>query len=122
MYAFLIVVHVFVCMVLILVILLQAGKGGGFSDLGSGMQTQSILGTQTNTFMTRATEVCAVVFIITSLTLGVVSTHRGKSLVERARLSEALKKSAPAIPITTETSDKVKESVTKDTAEASAKP
>lgn len=83
MYAFLIVVHVFVCLVLILVVLLQAGRGGGMSEmLGSG-QPQSLFGTQTNVFMTRATEVCAVLFVITSLSLGILSTQRGKSLIER---------------------------------------
>ena len=96
MYAFFIVVHVFVCLVLIMVILLQAGRGGGFSDLGGGLQTQSLLGTQTNTFMTRATEICAIVFVITSLSLGIISTQRGRSLVDQARMREALKKSAAA--------------------------
>ena len=83
MYIFLIVVHVFVCLVLILVVLLQAGRGGGMSGMIGLGQPQSLLGTQTNAFMTRATEVCAVGFIITSLALGIMSTQRGKSLVER---------------------------------------
>lgn len=95
MVAFLIVVHIFVCFVLIAVILLQAGRGGGLSDI-AGSQPQSILGTQTNAFMTRATEVCAVVFILTSLSLGIISTQKGKSLMEKNRAMEALKHSLPA--------------------------
>ena len=95
MYAFLIVVHVFVCLDLVLVVLLQAGRGGGMSEmLGSG-QPQSLFGTQTNLFMTRATEICAVLFIITSLSLGILSTHRGKSLIERQRLVRDIQKTAP---------------------------
>ncbi|OGW82379.1 MAG: preprotein translocase subunit SecG [Omnitrophica bacterium RIFCSPHIGHO2_02_FULL_51_18] len=94
MYAFLIVVHIFVCIVLILVILLQAGRGGGLSDIAGG-QPQSILGTQTNAFMTRATEVCAVLFILTSLTLGIMSTQKGKSLMEKNRMVEVLTAPAP---------------------------
>jgi preprotein translocase subunit SecG len=86
MYIFLILVHVFVCLVLIAVILLQAGRGGGLSDMVGG-QVQNLFGTQTNTFMTRATEVCAVVFVITSLSLGILSTQRGKSLVEKQRFA-----------------------------------
>ncbi len=82
MYIFLILVHVVACLVLILVVLLQAGRGGGVSGMMGGGQPQSIFGTQTNTFMTRATEVCAVVFIVTSLSLGILSTRQGKSLVE----------------------------------------
>ena len=83
MYIFLISVHVIVCLILITVVLLQAGRGGGMSDMMGGGQPQSIFGTQTNAFMTRATEISAVLFIVTSLSLGIMSTQRGKSLVER---------------------------------------
>ena len=98
MYIFLLIVHVFVCLVLIAVILLQAGRGGGLSDMVGGGSTQSIFGTQTNTFMTRATEVCAVVFIITSLSLGIISTQKGKSLIEKRMLTDSLKTNAPVLP------------------------
>ena len=96
MYIFLLIVHVMVCLVLVAVVLLQAGRGGGFSDMMGGAQPQSIFGTQTNEFMTRATEVCAILFIVTSLSLGILSTQRGKSLMERRSLSGALKKVAAA--------------------------
>ena len=101
MYMFLIVVHVFVCLVLIAVILLQAGKGGGLADFAGGNQAQSILGTQTNTFMTRATEVCAVVFVITSLSLGILSTQKGKSLIEKEIASGKFRpvKTAASVPV-----------------------
>ena len=97
MYLLVMIVHVISSLVLILVILLQAGRGGGLADIAGG-QPQSILGTQTNAFMTRATEVCAVIFIITSLTLGIMSTHRGKSLMERQNLSKIVQTQAPAVP------------------------
>ncbi len=98
MYIFLMIVHVFVCIVLIAVVLLQAGRGGGFSEMMGGAQPQSIFGTQTNTFMTRATEVCAVLFIVTSLSLGILSTQRGKSLMEKRMLVDTLKRSSPVLP------------------------
>lgn len=97
MYLFILIVHVFACLILILVILLQAGRGGGLADIAGG-QPQSILGTQTNAFMTRATEVCAVIFIMTSLTLGIMSTQRGKSLMERQNLVKVMQTQAPAVP------------------------
>jgi preprotein translocase subunit SecG len=97
MYIFLIIIHVIVCLVLIAVVLLQAGRGGGISDMVGGGQPQSIFGTQTNTFMVRATEICAVIFILTSLSLGIISTQRGKSLMERRRFMEnPIKASIPA--------------------------
>ena len=100
MYIFLLIVHVLVCLVLILVVLLQAGRGGGFSDMMGGGQPQSIFGTQTNAFMTRATEVCAVIFVITSLGLGLISSHRGRSLMERRSVVDAVKGVFPPVPVT----------------------
>ena len=98
MYIFLLVIHVIVCLVLVAVVLLQAGRGGGFSDMMGGAQPQSVFGTQTNEFMTRATEVCAVLFIVTSLSLGILSTQRGKSLMEKRMLLNSIKKTAATLP------------------------
>ena len=98
MYILLLLVHVIVCFVLIFVVLLQAGRGGGFSDMMGGGQPQSLFGTQTNAFMVKATEVCAVVFIITSLSLAILSTQRGKSLVANQRLMKDIKTELPNIP------------------------
>ncbi len=99
MYIFLIIIHVIVCFVLIAVVLLQAGRGGGFSDMMGGAQPQSIFGTQTNEFMTRATEVCAVLFIVTSLSLGILSTHRGKSLMKQASALPPVTQTAATTPV-----------------------
>lgn len=98
MYIFLLIVHVIVCIVLIFVVLLQAGRGGGFSDMLGGGQPQSLFGTQTNAFMVRVTEVCAVMFIITSLSLAMMSTYRGKSLVSNERLLQDIQAQIPTIP------------------------
>src|SRR5262245_18308175 len=81
LYGLVLTVHVIVCIVLIFVVLLQAGRGGGFSDMLGGGQPQSLFGTQTNAFMVKATEVCAVLFIVTSLSLGVLTTQKGKSIL-----------------------------------------
>ena len=96
MYILLLVIHVIVCFVLIAVVLLQAGRGGGFSEMMGGSQPSSIFGTQTSEFMTKATEVCAVIFIITSLSLGILSTQRGKSLMANRSFADSLKKVASA--------------------------
>ena len=88
MQIFLITIHVIACLFLIAVILLQAGRGGGLSDIAGGSQAQSILGTETNTFMKRMTEIFAIIFIITSLSLGIISTHKVKSLIEQKRMAQ----------------------------------
>ena len=83
LYAFVMAIHVIVSLVLILVILLQAGRGGGLSETFGGSQTQTILGTKTSVFLKRATAVSAVLYILVCLLLGVMTSHRGKSLVVR---------------------------------------
>ena len=98
MYVLVMIVHVIVCLVLILVVLLQAGRGGGFSDMLGGGQPQSLFGTQTNAFMMKATEVCAILFIVTSLTLGMMSSHRGRSLVAGNSLVHGIQTTIPEIP------------------------
>lgn len=107
MQIFLIVIHVCACLFLIATILLQAGRGGGMSDIAGGSQAQSILGTETNTFMKRLTEIFAVIFILTSLTLGIISTHRGKSLMEQKRRAQTFKTN---IPLPAEVQKAIKES------------
>lgn len=81
MFTFFMVVHVFVSMVLILVILMQAGRGGGVSDVFGGSSTHTIFGTSAANFLAKATAVCAALFIITSLSLAVLSSRRSRSLM-----------------------------------------
>ena len=90
MYAILIGVHVIVSVFLIAVILLQAGRGGGLADSFGGSQMQSLFGTKSTTVLTRMTTVCAVVFILSCLSLALFSSHRSKSLVERVDMPEAI--------------------------------
>ncbi len=81
MFTFLMVVHVFVSIVLILVILMQAGRGRGLSEMFGGASTKTIFGTSAANFLTKATAVCAALFIVTSLSLAVLSSKRSKSLI-----------------------------------------
>ena len=88
LYAIVLTVHIIVCFVLIGVILLQAGRGGGLTDIGGGA-AQSILGTRGTTILTRATTACAVIFMLTSLSLAVLSARKGHSLMEGVRARPA---------------------------------
>jgi preprotein translocase subunit SecG len=90
LYGFVILINMIASIVLILVILLQAGRGGGLSESFGGSSTQTLFGTKTSVFLTRATAVCAVVYLCTCLLLAVMTGHRGRSLVSRG---------VPAAPI-----------------------
>ena len=88
-YGVILLVHIVVCFVLIGVILLQAGKGGLAETMG-GSTAQSILGTSAGTFLTRATSVCAILFMVTCISLTIFSSHQEGSLMLRHR--------GPALP------------------------
>ncbi len=86
MYILLILIHVVICLVLISVILLQAGRGGGLTEaFGGGETAQQLLGTQAPVILKKATEACAIAFLVTSLLLGIVTARRGRSLVEQVQ-------------------------------------
>ena len=86
LYGLLIAIHIIVSLVLIAVILLQAGRGGGLSETFGGSSTQTILGTKTSVFLKRATAISAIVYILTCLGLGVMTSHRGRSLVAKGTI------------------------------------
>jgi len=95
MYAFIIVVHVIACIILIAAILFQAGRGAGISDLFGAGSTQTIFGARASTFLTRATTAAAIVFLLTCISLTVFSSRRGKSLMGDAAETKIEETSLP---------------------------
>ncbi len=81
MYIFLIIIHVIASLVLIAVILLQAGKGGSLAETFGGGAAQNLFGTSASKILTKATTVCAVTFILTSISLSVLSGRKSESLM-----------------------------------------
>ena len=76
MHTAIIIVHVTCTLFLILVILLQSGKGAGMGfGLGAG-SSQTMFGSSgAGNFLTKMTTAIATLFMITSLTLGIMSTQ-----------------------------------------------
>jgi len=86
----LLIIHVIVCLMLIAIVLLQSGKG---AEMGAafGGSSQTIFGSRgAATFMSKITTGAAIVFMITSLTLAVV-TAKGKSVVKKTPITEGQK-------------------------------
>ena len=91
-------IYVVVCLTLILVVLLQQGKGGGMANAFGGGASQAAFGARSGaTVLSRATTVCAVLFVIGALYLG-IACQRGPSSVVggRAPQSSPAKPAAPA--------------------------
>ena len=74
-------IHVIVCLVLIIVILLQAGRGQGLTggSFGGG-NVQSLFGTKASSFLTKATSVCAILFLFTCIGLNIFEVQKSRSL------------------------------------------
>jgi len=76
--------HVIVCIFLILVVLVQQGKGADWAGAFGGGGTQTAFGARgAGTVLSKATTVAAVVFMITSLTLTILVSRPGGSSVIR---------------------------------------
>ena len=68
----LVTLHVLVCFVLIIVIMLQSGNAADLAGAFGGAGSQTAFGPRgAATFLSRATTWCAIVFMMTSLTLSV---------------------------------------------------
>jgi len=76
------IVHVFVCLVLIVAVLLQSGKAADLAGAFGGAGSQSVFGPRgATTLLSKMTTICAVLFMITSLGLWILSGKGGRSVV-----------------------------------------
>lgn len=75
------IIHIMVCFALILIVLVQAGKG---AEMGAafGGSSQTLFGSAgAMGFLTKLTTVAAIVFMTTSLLLAFSSTRRASSVI-----------------------------------------
>jgi len=94
MFAFLLTLLILDALVLSVVVLLQAGQGGGLASLGGAGGTDTVLGgRQAVTILTKATWWCGGIFLVLSLVLSLVP--RGGNSSE---LQERLRASTPPAP------------------------
>ena len=74
---FLTVLHVLACLFLIVIVLLQRGKGAEMGAMFGGGAGATVFGSRgAGNFLTRMTTAAAVVFMLTSLTLAYVARDR----------------------------------------------
>jgi len=103
----LIVLHVFLCVFLSLLVLVQNDKMGGLAGIG-GMTSQSAFSTAgAATFIQKLTRVVAVIFFIVVFALGLITAKQDQA-VEESAMQKATRESAaeqavpevPALPAT----------------------
>jgi preprotein translocase subunit SecG len=106
MSTFVIVIHIIVAVALILIVLLQTGKGADMGAAFGGGGSQTLFGsTGISTFLSRLTTIAAIVFMLTSLGLAYLSSHRsGKSVMSEINVpaTEHTEQATPQAPVQSE--------------------
>ncbi|HXA79280.1 MAG TPA: preprotein translocase subunit SecG [Candidatus Acidoferrales bacterium] len=103
--AVLVTLHVIVCFVLIIVIMLQSGNAADLAGAFGGAGSQTAFGPRgAATFLSRATTWCAIVFMMTSLTLSFKrapnqASGTGSILEQTSQPGPAPRKPAAAPPV-----------------------
>lgn len=108
MYTLAVIVHLIVCFLMIASILLQAGKG---AEIGAafGGSSQTVFGSRgPGTFLSKVTVGAAVIFMLTSLTLAMLSKRDNAASVIDIPSATSESTTAPAStpPATESTSEK----------------
>ncbi len=83
-------IHIVVCLILIVVILIQGGRGQGLTgpSFVSG-NVQSLFGTRAADFLTKATSISAVVFLFSCIGLNILESRKSRSLLEATRTQQS---------------------------------
>ncbi len=99
-YGAVLIVHVLLALFMIVIILLQGGRGGLGETMG-GAAAQSLFGGGANIVMTKVTAVFASLFMVTSLSLAFLSSQRGGSVMDKlpAGIESALPLTLPGTEI-----------------------
>src|SRR6266851_3538730 len=93
-------IHVIVCAVLIIVVLLQHGKSADIAATFGGVGSQTAFGPRgTATLLTKVTTWCAIIFMLTSITLTFNNSKKhSSSIMEGVKDSKQAPAPAPAAP------------------------
>lgn len=101
------IVHILVCFLLIMIVLLQTGKGSDIGAAFGGGSSQTLFGSAGPAgFLTKITTGIAVVFMVTSILLAYTSSHRpGTSVMKEGKPKQEaplpptpVEKGVPIIP------------------------
>jgi len=93
------ILHLFVCFFLILVVLLQTGKGADLAGAFGVGGSQTAFGARgAATLLSKLTTISAIVFMITSFTLALFANRQGGSVVTDEPATQTVPAVPPSIP------------------------
>lgn len=96
MYLFLLIFHVIICLLLIMAVLIQSGKGSSMANIFGGGGMETVFGAETPAILNRITSILAIIFIITSILLTITPGR----LSSKSILKEEIKKIEKTLPKT----------------------
>jgi preprotein translocase subunit SecG len=83
------ILHILFCLFLILVILLQTGKGGGMGAAFGGGGSSTVFGPRgAGSFIGKLTGTVATLFMLSSMALAAMSSSQSTGVAEKAALAE----------------------------------
>jgi preprotein translocase subunit SecG len=102
MYTLIVIIHVFICFLMIGAILLQSGKG---AEIGAsfGGSSQTVFGSRgPANFLSKLTVVVAAIFMLTSFTLAILAKQRTfeSTVIDMNKKGESAAPATPAQPTT----------------------
>jgi preprotein translocase subunit SecG len=105
--AILITIHIITCFILIIAVLLQSGKAADLAGAFGGGGSQTVFGPRgAGNILSKVTTICAILFMVTSLGLWMLSARGSKSAFsgeqEKPAVTETEKKEPEAKPPATE--------------------
>ncbi len=123
MYTFLVTLFVILSFSMIVIILLQAGKGQGLAGaIGGGMAGQSIFGGRgAADFLTKATTYLATAYMILALGIGLIykseAEETQKSLIQKKMEEQQANEQPSSLPVAIPGGDAIPELPAQDTEE-----
>ena len=99
----LVTAHVMICVLLVIVVLLQSGKAADLAGAFGGAGSQTAFGPRgAATFLSKATTWCAVMFMVTSMTLVLRQSRQASnsgSIFENMGTKKSAPAPKPALPV-----------------------
>jgi preprotein translocase subunit SecG len=104
MYASLIALFVITCIVLIISVLLQSGKGGGLAGaFGGGAMSQAVFGGRgAATFLSKLTTVAAMAYFVLAVLIAVIAKPTVQTAAPKSVVEEEVQKSMETQPAQTD--------------------
>ncbi len=112
MYTVILIIHIILAVFLVGLVLLQRSEGGALGGLGGGTGASFMTGRAVGNMLTKMTAIIAALFVVTSLTLGILAKQDVK---EESLLADLPVQSS--MPVSTPVSIPTPASVPSDTAQ-----